>query len=98
MPSDLIAKRDAVCDERTFIEFLVALATDREDEVAKEQASPSSPWGAGANGWQNGTIEGFLGAASAWAEGSINGLKYYSKPENPWKRCADIIYMGKIYE
>jgi hypothetical protein len=97
-PDNLITKRDAVHDEATFVEFLVALAADREDEVQKEKMKPSSPYGPGANGWENGTIEAFLGAASAWAEASKAGLKYYVKPSNPWKRCADILYTGKIYE
>ena len=98
MQPDLQAKLDAVCDEQTFIEFVAALAADREDEVAKEKVKPSSPYGPGANGWENGTIEGFLDAAAAWATASEDGLEFYQKPDNPWKRCADIIYMGKIYE
>jgi hypothetical protein len=95
---NLVTKRDAVCDEATFVEFLSALAADRVDEVQKEKRKPSSPYGPGANGWENGTIETFLEAACAWAEASKNGLKYYEKPSNPWKRCADILYTGKIYE
>ena len=98
MPADLQSKLDAVRDEASFVAFVTALAADREEEVAKEKASPSSPYGPGANGWENGTIEAFLDASAAWAAASTNGLKYYQKPENPWKRCADIIYMGKIYE
>ena len=98
MPSDLQSKLDAVCDEETFIAFVAALAADRGDEVAKEKVSPSSPYGPGANGWENGTIEGFLDGAAAWAAASKNGLEFYRKSDNPWKRCADIIYMGKIYE
>jgi hypothetical protein len=98
MPSDLQAKLDAVCDEETFIAFVTALALDRKVEAAEEKASPSSPHFPGANGWENGTIEAFLDAAAAWATASRNGLEFYRKPDNPWKRSADIIYMGKIYE
>ena len=98
MPSDLNSKLDTVSDEDSFIAFLQALAEDRENEVEKEKRAPSSPYGPGANGWENGKIEAFLGAAAGWATGSKNGLPLYQKPENPWKRCADIIYMGKIYE
>ena len=98
MATDLQSKLDAVCDEETFIAFVAALGADREDEVAKERARPSSPCGPEANGWENGTIEAFLGAAAAWATASKNGLEFYPKPENPWKRCADILSMGKIYE
>jgi hypothetical protein len=95
---DLITKLDAVHDEATLIDFIVALASDREDEVQKERSSRSSPYDHGANGWENGTIEAFLGSASAWAESSKNGMPLYPKPTNPWKRFADILYAGKIYE
>lgn len=32
-----------------------------------------------------------------WGKESIHGLQFYDKPDNPWKRCAQIMYMGKIY-
>lgn len=83
---------EAVHDEASFVAFLDALAADRKDEVRKEKANPSSPSGPGANGWENGTIEAFLEAAVAWA-GS-----YPIRSANPWRRCAEILYMGKTYE
>jgi len=98
MKPDLNALEDAVCDERSFITSLSALAADREDEVKDDGLTPVSPYGPGSHGWQNGTIKSFLGAAAAWAESSINGMPLYQKPENPWKRCAQIIMMGKLYE
>ena len=85
-------------DEESFIEFLSILAADRQDEVAKELENPSSPYGPGQNGWDNGTIEAFLGAAAIWGFTSINGLPLLPKSTNPWRRCADIIFAGKIYE
>ena len=96
--NELIDKLDAVHDEETLVDFISALAADREDEARKEKAAPSSPYGRGANGWENGSIEAFLCASSAWAESSKNGMPLYPKPENPWKRFADILYAGKIYE
>lgn len=98
MNDELVKLRDGVVDEESFIHFLSALFADRKDEVEKEKDNPSSHYGSGANGWENGTIEEFLEAATAWAEASKNGLEFYQKPSNPWKRCADILYMGKIYE
>ena len=95
---DLITKRDAVCDEESFVAFVSALMTDRADAVAKERAERSSPCGSDASDWANTTIEAFLEAACAWADASKNGLQFYEKPQNPWKRCADILYCGKIYE
>ena len=98
MNDDLQKSLDAVVDEESFIRFLSALAVDRAGEVEKDKQNPSSFNGPSTNGWENGTIEAFLESASAWAEESKNGLQFYTKPENPWKRCADIIYMGKNYE
>ena len=90
---------EAVVDEASFVAFLTALAEDWQLERELEQRHPSSPYGAGARGWENGTIGAFLESASAWAEASSNGLPMgYTPPKNPWRRCADIIYMGKIYE
>ena len=102
---------DTVVDEESFVRFLKALADDRADEVEKEKLSPSSGYASGANGWEHSTIEDFLEAVAAWAEvlprkDSIDlvvdrnpiTIPGYTRPDNPWKRCADIIYAGKIYE
>jgi hypothetical protein len=86
---------EKVNDEASFICFLQVLAEDRAEEIEKEKESPSSPWGPGHNGWENATIEDFLFAAAAWAQATP---PLYKKPGNPWKRCADIILMGKLYE
>ena len=90
----------AVCDEDSFLIFLDALAKDRADEVRKEAAEPSNPYGPGANGWQNGSIEAFLDAAAAWGEDwkGRMPMQQVEGATNPWKRCAKIIYMGKHYE
>ena len=98
---------DAVVDKQTFVGCLKVLAEDRADEVEKEKQDPSSAYGAGRNGWENGSIEALLESAAAWAGGLpgpnpviVNGISIpgYTKPDDPWKRCADIIYAGKFYE
>ena len=98
MARDPFDALESVVDEESFIEFLSVLSADWADEVAKERAKPSPPYGPGANGWENGTIDMFLDAAAAWAAASINGTSTYTKSANPWRRCAEILYMGKIYE
>jgi hypothetical protein len=95
---ELHEQADAVHDGHTLLEFVKALVADREDELAKEPLSPSSPNGAGANGWQNGTIEGFLSAASAWAESTKFGKTQGLSDTNPWRQFAAFLYCGKIYE
>lgn len=102
--NDLEKLLEGVNDEDTFLKFLKALALDRADEVSKEAKMPSNPYGPGANGWQHGSIEAFLEAAAAWAEDSKNALRQIdgppkvAAPTNPWKQCAEILYMGKHYE
>ena len=81
--SNLTDKLDAVKDERTFVRFLFALSQDRKDNSGE---------------WQWETIEGFLEASAAWAQDTKNGVNAYVVPDNPWKRCAEIVYCGKIYE
>lgn len=82
-----------VVDRETFLAFVNALVADREDEVAKEKVTPSSPYGPGANGWENTTIDSYLDACASWAEDS-EGL-----PSNPsWRAFAQFLYSGKFYE
>ena len=75
-------------DEESFLLFVETLYKDRMKY--KKQKSNDE--------WNNETIEGFLERAYSWGKDSKDGLKYYEKPNNPWKRCAQILYMGKIYE
>ena len=98
MSLDLYELLDAVKDEATFLAFANALRRDRIDEETAELASPSSPYGPGANGWENQTIGDFLGGAIAWAESTNVGLTQGLDPSNPWKRFADFLYCGKMYE
>jgi hypothetical protein len=88
----------AVNDSESFLAFVRQLIADREDEVKKEKASPSSPFGPGVNGWENGTIEAFLEAAVAWAEATDFGEKQKPSDQNPWHQFALFLYLGKIYE
>lgn len=95
---DLFQALQSVHDEDTFLQFLLALRDDREASVAQEEATPSSPYGPDAGGWENTTIERFLGTAVRWARDSVNGNPFYQRPDNPWRRCADILFAAKSYE
>jgi hypothetical protein len=98
MAKDLYQLADAVHDEQSFIEFVTALSADWEEEQELESKSPSSPYASGVLGWENGTIGAFLERAGSWAAASVNGLKFYEKPSNPWRRAAHILHAGKFYE
>jgi hypothetical protein len=95
---ELLMTLQSVRDEETFLQFLLALRDDREASTALEKISPSSPYGPEARGWENTTIERFLDTAVRWARDSVNGNPFYTKPDNPWRRCADILYAAKGYE
>jgi hypothetical protein len=98
MPKDLFALANAVHDEETFLEFLVALSQDWEEEQAIEKGKPSGPYSAGALGWENGSIGPMLDAAAAWGTSTVHDAPRYEKSENPWRRAAHIIHAGKFYE
>ncbi|HVW53892.1 MAG TPA: hypothetical protein VHC91_26375 [Trinickia sp.] len=94
---DLVALLGSVKDEASFIAFVDALASDFAMEQELEKRNPSSPYGPGALGWENGTVDSVLSAAAAWGHASSLRGGATSEP-NPWKRCAMILYAGKWYE
>ena len=74
---------DAVTDEATFIAFVDALRSDlRTDEGS----------------WVNGSIEEFLEAALAWGGTTNMGASQGLANTSPWRRCAEFLYCGKMYE
>jgi len=86
-----------VTDRETFLDFVQALAEDRADEERKEQENPSSPFGAGANGWENITIDRYLEAAARCARDM--GRQGNGLPAEPsWKAFAEFLFWGKGYE
>ena len=97
MAEDLDELLETVVDRNSFLTFVKALVADRQDEVAKEKGNPSSPWGASANSWEHGTIEGFLDSAIAWMEDS-QGTAWELPAEPSWKSFATFLYRGKSYE
>src|SRR6185436_1744264 len=95
---DLNDLLERVHDRQTFFAFVNALIVDRSDETAKERANPSSPYGPGVNGWENGTIEAFLAASLSWAQDTEMGVSQGLHDPPSWKEFAVFLYCGKIYE
>jgi len=93
---ELHERVDGVCDQRSCLEFVKALAADREDEVAKD-LSKASRHGPGATGWEAATIEAFLYAAVSWAEDSEFGKTQGLPDDNPWRQFATFLYCAKDY-
>ncbi|WP_081466396.1 hypothetical protein [Collimonas fungivorans] len=98
MDEKLRKAKESVVDEKTFTQFLAVLSTDWFVEKEIEEATPSSPYSSGALGWENSSIGAFLDSSFRWAICSQSGLQHYDVPTNPWRRAADILAMGKIYE
>ena len=90
MATDLYALAEQVEDEAGFLHFLAALAADWEEDRRLAAANPL--------GWENSSIGGFLDAAATWGEDSRDGLAGYSRPENAWRRAAQLMLAGKFYE
>lgn len=89
---------ETVAEEASVLVFLAALAADRAEDVRLNELNPASTWGPGPLGWENGTIEAFLDGAEAWGTATAKGLEHYQPSTNPWRRCAEILLMGKQYE
>lgn len=89
---------EAVHDEESFLQFLLALRDHREASIELEKVTPSSPYGPDALGWENTTIERFFDTAVRWARDSVNGNPFYKRADNPWRRCADILFAAIRYE
>ena len=98
MSVDLLQLADTVIDEPTFLRFMHELAADWRAAEEAEAKSPSSPCGPSALGWGNWSFGAIIEASVAWAEASVDRLRFYDKPANPWRRMAQILAMGKFYE
>lgn len=98
MSVDLDELLESVKDEQSFIAFVEALGADFAGERVLEETKPSSVYGPGALGWENGSVDMFLGAAAAWASASSKGSLSNAPVSNVWQRCATILLAGKFYE
>ena len=90
---ELLILLEKVNSKQSFLDFVDALKQDRIDELEKEKIKKSSPYGPGANGWENGTIETFLDAIHSFAQDSDE-----IKGEPNWKTFALLLMAGKMYE
>ncbi len=96
---DLDKMAEAVFDKRSFIDFVIALKEDREEELKSEKRKPSSPYGPGAHGWENVSIEGFLDAMAEWTDATNAMTNQPMVPDDPtWRSFATILLAGKLYE
>ena len=96
--NEMITRLKAVTDANSFLAFVHALVADRESAVQREKAQPSSPYGPDAGGWESTRIETYLEAAAAWAESTDFGVSQGLDANNLWRRFAQFLNAGKVYE
>lgn len=93
MSDKLLHKLESVNDQNSFIEFVEALAMERQSV----EGVPHSLDGFQSE-WANSTIAEFLGASVQWASDSDFGLRPGPKPKNQWQLFAMFLWAGRGYE
>lgn len=96
MARDLSAMAEAVRTESDFLQFLRMLLEDWEDEEEQLKAHPGPRYRPGPNGWENGSIGGFLSGMLRWAEDVDHSRQYDAPPD--WSLFAFMLLAGKEYE
>lgn len=87
---------EEVNDRETFIIFVKALIQNRREADELEKQNPEKYRWSNVLGWENGSVDTFLDAALSCFE---DGKWREEKPEEiTWKKFAEFLYGGKIYE
>ncbi len=87
-----------VKDESSFLKFIKELLNSRLEDIELEKNKPTSLYAQTKNEWENTSLEGFLKAAIAWAEDSYFGRNQGLDDKNPWKKFAQFLFCGIVYE
>lgn len=88
-PEELL---DRISDRTSFVDFVRALAEERELAMAEEQADPARYCLDGARNWKNADIASFLYAA-------LTMFEDHNLDEPPtWQGFAHFLYSGKVIE
>ncbi len=97
---DLLALAENVKDRESFLDFVDALAADFAAEERIERSRPSVPYGPGALGWENGSIDSFLDACTAAVRDTLRNDAGESPlgEEASWSQFARFLLWGKHYE
>lgn len=91
-PEELLER---VRDKESFVAFVHALASERQEAAEIERANPIGYSIDGAFNWKNADIVSFLFAALSYFE-----PKPFLRPESEpsWRMFAEFLYCGKIIE
>ncbi len=90
---------EKVDSKESFLRFVQALAEDAAAADADPDRTADGKLNLSPRGWENGSIEAFLSAMSAWASANsgITGKPMVSA-EASWRTFAEILHSGKFYE
>ena len=90
---------DKVDSKKSFLRFLQALAEDAEAAATELKRTSDGKVNPRPRGWENGSIEAFLDAMSAWADSTSGITRKPMVPEQAsWSVFAQILLAGKFYE
>lgn len=98
MATDLYALAEQVEDEAGYLRFLAALAADWEEDRRLAAANPPKPFGPNPAGLGERQHRWLPRCRRDLGEDSRDGLPGYSRPENAWRRAAQLMLAGKFYE
>jgi|ERR1039458_3165084 hypothetical protein len=90
---------EKVDSKDSFLRFVQALAEDAAAADAESERTAGGKLNLSPRDWENGSIEAFLGAMSAWAAANsgITGKPMVSEQAS-WRTFAQILHSGKFYE
>jgi hypothetical protein len=90
---------EKVDSKESFLRFVQALADDAAAEDAEPEHTAGGKLNLSPRGWENGSVEAFLGAMAAWtaANSGITGEPMVSEQAS-WRAFAEILHSGKFYE
>ena len=98
-PPDLYELAEMVDSKQSFIRFLDRMANDWHDSQEKEAQSPSSPYSANHNDWENPDLGRFLEAMVTWADTRYTVTGELNVPDEPsWNAFARLMAAAKVYE
>ena len=86
---------ELVCDRASFVDFVRALADEREKAAEIERSNPSRFQIDGAFNWKNADISSFLYASLYNLDEPRDGEP---EPTPSWQLFAEILWTGKIID
>ena len=88
-----------VDSKESFLLFVQALAEDAKRAAAEPELTADGKINLSPGGWENGKVESFLEAMSAWASdnSSFTGQPMVSGQAS-WSAFAQMLHAGKFYE